>query len=268
MSKIKQKTEFMGVPRLDITTAIIFPMDLSNTQIERYSRQIVLPEIGMEGQKKILSAKVLVLGAGGLGSAVLYNLASSGVGNIGVVDFDKVDLSNLHRQNIHFSSDVGKTKVLSVKEKISQINPDVKVTTFNEKLTEENVETIFKEFDVVVDCLDTFKDKFLVNDSCLKLNKKLIHAGVVGYEGQLLTIIPGASISLRDLFPDGEPSDLRGTCKEIGVLPTCVSIISSLQANEVLKIVLGIGKLYTNKVLKFNAMSGKFHEFEICKQAV
>lgn len=238
-------------------------MELSNTQLERYSRQIILPEIGVEGQKKLLLAKVLVIGAGGLGSGVLYYLASSGVGKLGIVDFDKVDLSNLHRQTIHFSSDLGKLKIKSAKEKINQINPDVKVIAFEKKLNEENIKEILEDFDIIVDCLDTFKDKFLVNDYCLKLNKRLIHAGAVGYEGQLLTIIPGESISLRDLFTDGEPSDLRGTCKEVGVLPTCVGVLSTLQANEVLKIILGIGSLYTNRVLKFNALTGKFYEFEV-----
>lgn len=240
-------------------------MELSNTQLERYSRQIILPEIGIEGQKKLLSAKVLVVGAGGLGSSVLYYLASSGIGKLGIVDFDKVDLSNLHRQTIHFSSDVQKLKTDSAKEKINQINPDVEVITFHSKLAKENIEEILEGFDIVVDCLDTFKDKFLVNDYCLKLDKKLIHSGAVGYEGQLLTIIPGKSISLRDLFLDGEPSDLRGTCKEVGVLPTCVGVLSTLQANEVLKIILSIGKLYTDRVLKFNALTGKFYEFEVAK---
>lgn len=238
-------------------------MEISSTQLERYSRQIVLPEIGLEGQKKLLLARVLVVGIGGLGSSVLYYLASSGVGNLGIIDFDKVDLSNLHRQVIHSSKDIGKSKVTSAKEKINQINPDVNITTFEKKLNEENVEQILKDFDIVVDCLDTFKDKFLINDYCLKLNKKLIHAGSVGYEGQLLTIIPGKSISLRDLFADGVPSDSRGGCREVGVLPTCVGVLSTLQANEVLKIILGIGKLYTNRILKFNALTGKFYEFEV-----
>lgn len=240
-------------------------VELSNAQLERYSRQIILPEIGVEGQKKLLLAKVLVIGAGGLGSSVLYLLAASGIGKIGIVDFDKVDLSNLHRQTIHFSSDVGKSKVDSAREKINEINPDVEVVTFDMKLTEENIEKMLEGFDVVVDCLDTFKDKFLVNDYCLKLNKKLIHAGAVGYEGQLLTIVPGKSISLRELFLDEVPSDLRATCRDVGVLPACVAVLSSLQANEVLKVILGIGKPYMDRVLKFNALTGKFYEFEVAK---
>jgi len=237
-------------------------MTLSDDQLERYSRQIILPEIGLEGQEKLLNAKILVLGAGGLGSSVLYYLASSGIGTIGIVDFDKVDLSNLHRQVIHFSHDIGEMKTVSAKEKIENINPDVKVIAFQEKLKIENIEEIFKDFDIVVDCLDSFKDKFLVNDYCLKLNKKLIHAGAVGFEGQIMTIIPGKSASLRDLFLE-IPSDERGSCKEIGVLPTGVGVLSTLQANEVLKLVLGIGELYIDKVLKYNALSGKFYEYEI-----
>ncbi len=238
-------------------------MSLSDEQLERYARQIILPEIGLEGQEKLLHAKVLVLGAGGLGSNVLYYLAASGIGKIGIVDFDIVDISNLHRQIIHFSQDIGEMKVASAREKINNINPDVKVIVFNEKLSSENIEEIFSNFDIVVDCLDSFKDEFLVNDYCLKLNKKLIHAGAVGFEGQIMTIIPGFSASLRDLFLENVPSDERGSCREVGVLPTCVGVLSTLQANEVLKIILNIGKPYTYRVLKFNALTGKFYEFAV-----
>jgi len=232
-------------------------------QLERYSRQIVLSEIGVEGQEKLLSAKVLVLGAGGLGSAALLYLAASGIGTIGIVDYDSVDLSNLHRQVIHNSNDLQKLKVISAKEKINKLNPDVNVITFNEKLDKNNIERLFKDFDIIVDGLDNFRDKFLVNDYCVYLNKKLVHAGVIGFEGQLLTVIPGKSACLRCYFPDKEPDDFRQNCKEIGVLGSCVGVLSTLQATEVLKLILEIGKPLTNRVLKFNALDLSFYEFKI-----
>lgn len=241
-------------------------MLLTNEQLERYSRQMVLSGIGGIGQEKLLQSKVLVLGAGGLGSSVLYHLAASGVGNIGIVDFDKVDLSNLHRQIIHQSSDVGKPKVISAKEKINKLNPDVKVTTYEEKLDKSNIEKIekiFSQYEIIVDGLDNFSDKFLVNEYSILLNKKLVHAGVIGFEGQALTVIPHKSACLRCYFPTNPPEDLQQNCKEVGVLGTCVGVISTIQANEVLKLILGIGNLLTNRVLKFNALDGSFYEFKM-----
>ena len=238
-------------------------MDLSDDQLERYSRQIVLTHVGIVGQKTLLSSKVLVLGAGGLGSVVLYYLAASGVGTIGVIDYDKVELSNLHRQIIHHTSDLNKPKVISVKEKINKLNPEIKVVTFNEKLNNDNIEKILKDFEIIVDGLDSFNDKFLVNDFCIKLNKKLVHAGVVGLEGQILTVIPGESACLRCYFFDKQPEDLRQNCKEVGVLGSCVGVLGALQVTEVIKLILGIGKPLTNRVLKYNAIDESFYEFKI-----
>ncbi len=238
-------------------------MTLNDEQLERYSRQMVLPQVGGRGQEKLLSASVLVVGAGGLGSSLLYHLAACGIGTIGVVDYDKVDLSNLHRQIIHGTDDLNKPKVISAKEKINKLNPDVKVVTFEERLNKNNAEKILKDFDIVVDGLDNFTDKFLLNDSCVSLNKKLVHAGVVGFEGQILTIIPKKSACLRCYFPNDVPQDLRQSCKEIGVLGSCVGVISALQANEVIKLILGIGEPFVNRVLKYNGLSGQFYEFKI-----
>ena len=245
-----------------ILRAIIVSMNLSDEQLEKYCRQMILPGIGKAGQEKLLKSKVLVVGAGGLGSPVLTYLARAGVGTIGIVDYDKVDISNLHRQIIHNTSDVNKPKVISAKEKINKINPDVNVVTFEERLDKSNIEKIFKDFEIVVDGLDNFSDKFLVNDCCVSLNKKLIHAGVIGFEGQVLTVIPGKSVCLRCYFPDGVPRDLRQNCKDVGVLGTCVGVISIIQANEVLKLILEIGEPLTDRVLKFNALEGTFYEFK------
>ena len=236
---------------------------LNNEQLERYARHIVLPEIGLRGQQKLLKSSVLVLGAGGLGSSVLTYLASSGVGTIGIVDYDDVALSNLHRQTIYNTSDLNQSKVISAKEKIEKLNPEVKVLTYNEKLDRNNIKEIVSKFEIVVDGLDNFSDKFLVNDFSILLNKKLIHAGVIGYEGQVLTIFPKESACLRCFFSGDEPSNLNQSCKEVGVLAPCVGILGTLQAIEVIKVILEIGKPLTNRVLKYNALDSIFYEFKI-----
>ncbi len=235
----------------------------TDEQLQRYSRQLVLPNIGISGQEKLFNSKVLVVGAGGLGSSVLLYLAACGIGTLGIIDFDKVDLSNLHRQIIHTTNDLEKFKVVSAKEKINSLNPDVKVIIFNEKINTNNIEKTFSNFDVIVDGVDNFSDKFLINNSCVSRKKKFVHAGVVGYEGQILTIFPGESACLRCYFPDKEPQDFRQSCKDIGVLGTCVGVMSTLQATETMKIILQIGNPLLNRVLKYNALDSSFYEFKI-----
>ena len=241
--------------------AIIFFVVITEKQLERYTRQIVLPELGQDGQEKLFSAKVLVAGAGGLSSAVLMYLAASGVGEIGVIDHDTVDLTNLHRQIIYDTNDFNKSKVLSVKEKLKKLNPDVIVNIFEDKLDKNNIEKIFDRYEIIVDGLDNFSDKFLLNDYSILLNKKLVHAGAIGFEGQVLTVIPKQSACLRCYFSE-VPSDFRQNCKDLGVFSPCVGVISTIQANEVLKLILGIGKPLTNRILKFNALNSSFYEFE------
>ncbi len=236
---------------------------LTEKQLEHYSRQIVLSNIGLIGQEKLLNSKVLVVGAGGLGSATLLYLAASGIGTIGIIDFDTVSLSNLHRQIIHDTSDLEKPKVTSAKEKINKLNPDTKVIDFNTKLDKNNIKDIFNDFEIIVDGLDNFNDKFLVNDHCVLLNKRLIHAGVIGFEGQILTIIPTKSACLRCYFPDKQPQDQMQSCKDLGVLGPCVGVLSTLQATETIKLILDIGKPLTNRVLKYNALDSFFYEFKI-----
>ena len=238
-------------------------MELSNEQLERYSRQIVLKEVGLDGQKKLLKSSVLIVGVGGLGALALAYLSAAGVGTVGIIDYDNVETSNLHRQIIYETNDIGKKKAIVAEEKINKINPNTKVISFSEKLCKENIEDIFKNFEIVLDGLDNFPDKFLVNDYCLKLNKKLVHAGVTGFEGQILTIIPGKSSCLRCYFPYNEPTNQGDNCKDIGVLGPVVGVISSLQCLEVIKLILGIGDLFTDKVLKYDGLKGKFYEFEV-----
>ena len=242
---------------------IIVFVVLRDDQLERYSRQMILSGVGGIGQEKLLSSSVLVLGAGGLGSGVLSYLSCSGVGTLGIIDFDNVELSNLHRQIIHNTCDVGKPKIISAREKIQKQNPDVNVVTFKEKLNKSNIGKIFSDFEIIVDGLDNFDDKFLVNDYCVLLNKKLVHAGATGFEGQVLTVIPHESACLRCYFPDKPPGGMQRSCRQVGVLGTCVGVISVLQANEVLKLILGIGKLLVNRVLKYNALDESFYEFKI-----
>ena len=238
-------------------------MTLDDIQLERYARQIVLNGIGVRGQEKLLASNVLVVGAGGLGCVVLSYLAASGVGTIGVIDYDKVELSNLHRQILHFTEDINKSKVLSIEQKLNKINPDVKIKTYDFKLDKNNIREVFNEYEIIVDGLDNFKDKFLVNDYSVLLNKKMVHAGVTGFEGQILTVIPNKSACLRCYFPEDLPDNLRQNCKEVGVIGSAVGVIGAMQANEVIKLILGIGKPLTDRILKFNALDSSFYEFKI-----
>ncbi|MFY9269730.1 MAG: HesA/MoeB/ThiF family protein, partial [Candidatus Manganitrophaceae bacterium] len=177
-------------------------MAFTEEQLVRYSRHIILTEVGGKGQKKIAQAKVLVIGAGGLGSPVALYLAAAGIGTIGIIDADTVDLSNLQRQILHHTSDIGRPKVLSAQEKITALNPDVRVIPYHENLNAENALKIFEEFEYVVDGTDNFAAKFLINDAAFFAKKPLIHAGILRFEGQLFTILPGTSACYRCLFPE------------------------------------------------------------------
>ena len=237
-------------------------MPLTDRQLERYTRQIVLPHIEDKGQKKLLESKILLVGAGGLSSASLMYLAASGVGTIGIIDHDKVDLSNLHRQIIFSTNDVGMSKVQCAQKNINKLNPDVKIISFEEKIDENNINHILEGFDIVIDGLDNFKDKFLINDTCVSLNKKLVHAGVIGFEGQILTIIPKVSACLRCYLPE-IPKESQQNCRELGVLGSCAGVISTLVATEVIKLILDIGEPLINRVLKYDALNTKFYELKL-----
>lgn len=229
-------------------------MKFTEEQIERYSRNIIIPEVGGKGQEKLLRAKVLVVGSGGLGSPVIFYLAAAGVGEIGIVDSDKVEISNLQRQIIYTTDDIGKEKVLSVKEKIEKLNPDVKVTPYNLRLTSQNIMEIIKDYDMIVDCSDNFPTRYLVNDACVLLNKPFSHGAIIRFDGQLTTIIPKVSACYRCVFEEPPPPGTVPTCQEAGVLGATCGIIGSLQANEVLKYLLNVGNLLTNKLLIFSGL--------------
>lgn len=240
-------------------------MAFTEEQLVRYSRHIILTEVGGKGQKKIGQAKVLVVGAGGLGSPIALYLAAAGVGTLGFIDADVVDLSNLQRQVIHHTSDIGRPKVLSAQEKIVAINPDVKVVPYQEKLDADNALKIFSHFEYVIDGTDNFPAKFLINDAAYFTKKPLIHGGILRFEGQLFTILPGTSACYRCIFPEPPPAGLIPTCQEAGVLGALAGLVGTLQGTEVLKLILGIGKPLTDRILKYDALHTQFREIPIRK---
>lgn len=237
--------------------------NLTEEQIERYSRQIILPEVGGAGQKKLLNAKVLVIGCGGLGSPCVYYLAGAGIGKIGLVDSDKVELNNLQRQIVHFMKDIGKQKTESAKEKLESINPDVEITTYPIRLTSGNIMDVIKEYDIIVDGSDNFPTRYLVNDACVMSNKPFSHAGILRFDGQAITVIPGQGPCYRCLFPEPPPPGMVPSCQEAGILGVVAGILGMVQATEVLKYILGKGELLIGKLLVFNALEMSFRKLNI-----
>ncbi len=238
-------------------------MNFTEKQIERYSRQIILPEIGGKGQRKLLNSKVLIIGCGGLGSPVSYYLAAAGVGMIGLVDSDKVELNNLQRQILHFTEDVGIPKVESAKNKLSRLNPDIKINTYNIRLNSTNILEIIKDYDIVVDGSDNFPTRYLVNDACVFTKKPLVHAGILKFDGQATTIIPYEGPCYRCIFPEPPPVGLVPSCQEAGILGVVAGILGLIQANEVIKLILGIGENLVGKLLIFNALESSFRKVKI-----
>ncbi len=239
-------------------------MNFTNEQIERYSRHILLQDIGVEGQEKINNGKVLVIGAGGLGAPVLLYLAAAGVGTLGIIDGDVVDLSNLQRQVIHFTPDVGKPKVLSAKEKIRQINPDVNVITYHQFFTAENAFEIIKDYDFIVDGTDNFPVKFLINDACVLAGKPFSHGGILRFDGQTLTHQPGTAC-YRCVFNAPPPPNAVPSCSQAGVLGAIAGMLGTIQAAEVLKFLTGTGEVLTDRLLIFDAKAMSFRTINVDK---
>jgi molybdopterin/thiamine biosynthesis adenylyltransferase len=237
-------------------------IDFTPEQIERYSRHILLQDVGVEGQEKILNGRVLVIGAGGLGAPVLLYLAAAGVGSIGIIDGDVVDLSNLQRQIIHFTADVGKPKVLSAKEKIQAINPDVKVTVYHDLFTAANAFDLIKDYDFVVDGTDTFPVKFLINDACVLAGKPFSHGGILRFDGQTMTHLPGTAC-YRCAFHSPPPPNAVPTCSQAGVLGAIAGMLGTIQAAETLKFLTGAGELTVNRLLSFNAKTMNFRTVKL-----
>lgn len=236
--------------------------DFTEDELQRYSRHILLHDVGVEGQEKISNGKVLVVGAGGLGSPVALYLAAAGVGTIGIIDGDNVDLSNLGRQIIHFSADAGKPKVESAKEKINLLNPHVDVRTYQDFLTSENVLEIISDYDFVVDGTDNFPVKFLINDACVMAGKPFSHGGILRFEGQTFTYLPGHAC-YRCLFGAPPPPGAVPTCSQAGVLGAIAGMLGTIQAAETLKFLTGVGKLLTDSLLTFNAKTMDFRKIKV-----
>ena len=238
-------------------------MAFTNEQLERYSRHIILKEIGVKGQKKLLNAKVLIIGAGGLGAPAAMYLAAAGVGTIGIVDADEVDLSNLQRQIIHATEDVGKPKVQSAKETMNKMNPDVTVNTYHEFVSSENILDLIKDYDFILDGTDNFPAKFLINDACVMAKKPFSHAGIIRFKGQLMTYVPGEGPCYRCVFKTPPPKDAVPTCKQAGVIGAMGGVIGSLQAMEAVKYILGVGDLLTGYLLTFDAITMEFRKIRL-----
>ena len=234
---------------------------MNKNYIKRYSRQIVLKDVGVVGQKKILSSKVLIVGAGGLGCPVADYLSRAGVGTIGIVDFDKINLSNIHRQNLYNSNDIGKYKVDVVKEKIKSINPLVKIKTYKTKITEKNLNNIIKIFDIIVDGSDNFKTKFLLNKYSIKYKKIFIVGAINKFDGHVFTFnFKDKKTPCLRCFYQSEPSDEILNCEAEGIMGPVAGIIGNIQANEVLKKILGIGKDLNNRILILNLLTLNFRK--------
>ncbi len=238
-------------------------MAMTDEQIERYSRHIILKEVGAKGQKKLLNAKVLIIGAGGLGAPAAMYLAAAGVGTIGIVDADEVDLSNLQRQIIHSTADIGKPKVKSAKETMNAMNPDVQVKTYHMFVDSTNIRELIREYDFVIDGTDNFPAKFLINDACVMEKKPFSHAGIIRFKGQLMTYVPGEGPCYRCVFKNPPPKDAVPTCKQAGVIGAMGGVIGSLQAMEAIKYIVGVGKLLTGHLLTYDAVDQEFRKIKL-----
>ena len=238
-------------------------MAFTNEQLERYSRHIILKEVGVKGQKKLLNAKVLIIGAGGLGAPAALYLAAAGVGTIGIADADEVDLSNLQRQIIHSTKDLGKAKVKSAKESMEAINPDVTVKTYRTFVDSTNIMDMIKDYDFILDGTDNFPAKFLINDACVMAGKPFCHAGIIRFQGQLMTYVPGEGPCYRCIFKDPPPKDAVPTCKQAGVIGAMAGVIGCLQAMEAIKYIIGQGDLLTGRLLTYDALEMNFRTIKL-----
>jgi molybdopterin/thiamine biosynthesis adenylyltransferase len=238
---------------------------LNDQQIERYSRHIILEQVGGTGQEKLLRSKVLIVGAGGLGAPAGLYLAAAGVGTIGIIDADEVDLTNLQRQVIHHTADVGVPKVESAANKMRAINTDITVNTYKQWAKANNIREIVRQYDFVIDGTDNFPAKFLINDACYFEKKALSHAGILRFDGQIMTIVPDESTCYRCIFETPPPANVVPSCSQAGVLGVLAGVIGSLQATEAIKYLLGLGNLLTNQLLIYNALNMEFRKVTINK---
>lgn len=242
-------------------------MDLTPEQLQRYSRQILLSGVGVNGQKKLLESSVLCIGTGGLGSAALNYLAAAGVGRVGIFDADTVELSNLHRQIIHTTKDVGRPKVESARDRIQALNPDIQVDVYPERLTYENAAELVAQYDAVVDGCDNFSTRFLTNDACFFARKPLFFGTVLRFLGQATVFLPGQKNEpcYRCLFPDPPPDGLVPRTDEVGVLGALAGLIGTIQATECIKYLIGLGTILNGRLLVYEALGMTFRSVDVQK---
>jgi adenylyltransferase/sulfurtransferase len=249
-----------------MATASLTPVsDLSKDEILRYSRHLIMPEVGMDGQLKLKNAKVLCIGAGGLGSPLLLYLAAAGVGRLGIVDFDVVDFTNLQRQVIHGTADVGRSKLESARATIREINPNVEVVGHDARLTSENALELFRDFNIIVDGTDNFPTRYLVNDACVLLGKPNVYGSIFRFEGQASIFYARQGPCYRCLYPEPPPPGLVPSCAEGGVLGVLPGIVGCLQAMETIKLIIGQGQTLIGRLLVFDALGMKFRELKLRK---
>jgi adenylyltransferase/sulfurtransferase len=243
-------------------------LELSDRQLERYARHVILDEVGEEGQAKLIEARVLVVGAGGLGAPLLLYLGAAGVGTLGVVDDDTVDLSNLQRQVIHDETSLGVAKVESARQRLEKLNPDIKVVTHQERLNAENIERLIGDYDIIADGSDNFRTRYLLNDTCFKLKKTLVSAALLRFDGQLSTYkahLGAGYPCYRCIFPEPPPADLIPRCEEAGIFGAVAGVMGCLQATEVLKEILGLGDSLSGKLMIYDALAPAFRTVRIAK---
>ena len=238
---------------------------LSRDEILRYSRHLIMPEVTAQGQAKLKSARVLCVGAGGLGSPLTLYLAAAGVGTLGVADFDTVDLTNLQRQVLYSTADVGRPKVVAAGERLAALNPGIEIVPHAVRLTSANVMDIVRDYDVVADGSDNFPTRYLVNDACVVLKKPLVSGAILRFEGHVTTILPGEGHCYRCLFEEMPPEGFVQTCSEAGIIGAIPGVIGSLQAVEVIKIILGKGKVLKNTLLVYDALNASFRRVTVPK---
>ena len=239
--------------------------NLSHQEVQRYSRHLILPEVGYTGQQKLKKARVLLIGAGGLGSPLALYLAAAGIGTLGIVDFDVVDYTNLQRQILHSTANVGQSKLKSAKDRIAGLNPEVNVITFEESLTSDNALRIIKDFDIVVDGTDNFPTRYLVSDACVMLGKPNVYGSIFRFDGQLSVFDSTKGPCYRCLYSEPPPPGLVPSCAEGGVLGVLPGIVGTMQANEVIKLILGIGKPLIGRLLLIDALDMSFRELKLRK---
>jgi molybdopterin/thiamine biosynthesis adenylyltransferase len=238
-------------------------MEFTEERLERYSRHILLNDVGVEGQERLFAGKVLIIGAGGLGAPIAYYLAAAGVGRIGVVDADLVDLSNLQRQIVHFTADVGRPKTVSAREKMLALNPDVEVIEHPFFANAENISELITPYDFVVDGTDSFQAKFLINDACVLAHKPFSHGGILRFTGQTMNVFPGEGACYRCVFRKPPPPNAVPTCSEAGVLGAVAGILGTIQAAETLKFLTGAGTNLKNTLLSFDAKDMRFRHVRV-----